>query len=668
MSRVLDFSGFETGNLLAWTQAGTPTIESYGATGDHAVRLNSTDEAISKTFSTTDGELETYTVGCNIEPHVAGIFEMQVTHAGNSWAVRLEYDIDHWELHLLESSISRDETELIVDLYDTINIALVLKPTGGTVFVDGTSTLNYDKDTVGSSGVTLAKWIRTSLGDFLIDDTYVVKSGFPGIIKIAPVRPAVDDLNKLEMAVTGATYHNEAVNVHPEDGDTSYVSTASGIEEDWFVSSLVTDQLDDEDPRKVLALKVSAVSKLISASPTLKIGIITKENDTSTPDFSDTKNLTSSYVEYDYIWENNPESDALWIAGEFWPSVGPEIGIQHSGDARTTQVAGEVALITVSSGKKNRGAGGFDLAFRIPVMGSSQSVTVQTNVDIGGYYGGSTVAIANWSGKIYATISGIGYGSKPTPDAEKTFKSALNGSSPIDVRILYHDKFISVYLNEWWFFTTGFDGMKYKDDLSIKMYSTGWSPTITNIVNRELGDWREAIFIDMETPASSALGSVIQDRPVLIWPNPDGSLRFSYGDSDDGPISLSNNILRKHDRIKSNDPRAAADVIVRGGDVSVMQDSVYATTKGFQTRVYNLGSLDSGAVEAARRLLIRARENAIRHQITIRPDMRVMIGDEISVSYTSVGGRTEAYDMVVESIAMSALYGDGTMTIQGREI
>ena len=666
MSSFLDFSGFESGNLLAWTTAGTPTVETYGSTGDHAVRVNASGEGISKTFS-GHSSLENFTVGCNVSPHATGVFEMEAQHGGNTWEVRLTYSTDHWEVDLREASTSRETTELIMDLYDEVNLALVLKPTGGTVFIDGRPVLNYDDNTVNANGVTLVRYSCITAGDFLVDDTYCVKSGFPGILRVPAVRPQADSEVKLEMSVTGATAHKDAVNVHPNDGDTSYISTSTGTEEDWFDTTPITDQLTDEVPKKVLGYKVTAVSKLVSSSPTVQVAIVTKENTAATPDYGGAENLTSSYAEYSNIWEQNPETLAVWGTGEFYPSSAPSVGVQHNGDARTTQVVAEAAIIVSKSDDINAGSGGFDLQFRIPAMSSGNSVTVQTNVALGSQYGGSTVTIGD-SGSIYCSIGATSTGSKPTPSEQVRYASDVTGASPTDVRIIYHDTFISVYLNGWWFFTAGFEGMKYTDELSIDMYSTGWSPTITNIVNAELGDWREAIYVDMESPASAGLAAVIQDRPVLMWPNPDGTMRFTYGDADGGPITIDNDTLRKHSRTKTNDPRAAADVIVRAGDVAIMHDTTYAVQKGFQTRIYNLGTLDSGGVEAARRLLIRARQNAIRHNITLRPDLRLVIGDEISVSYTSVGGRSEAYNMVVEGISIKVNYGKGTMVLQGREI
>lgn len=666
MSSFLDFSGFESGNLLAWTTAGSPTVETYGSTGDHSVRLNAAGEGISKTFS-GHSILENFTVGCNVSPHATGVFEMEVQHGGNTWEVRLTYSTDHWEVDLREASTSRDTVELMIDLYDEINLALVLKPTGGTVFVDGSPVLNYDDNTVNANGVTYIGYSCISAGNFLVDDVYCVKSGFPGILRMPAVRPQADSQVKLEMSVTGATAHKDAVNVHPNDGDTSYISTSTGTEEDWFDTTPITNQLVDEAPKKVLGYKVTAVSKLVSSTPTVQVGIVTKENTVSTPDYGGSENLSASYDEYSNIWEVNPETLAVWGTGEFYPSSAPTIGVQHNGDARTTQVVGEAAIVVSKAEDINAGSGGFDLQFRMPAIGSGQSITVQTNVSFGGWSDGSTVTIGD-SGSLYCSIGATSGSGKPTPSEQVRYASGITGASPTDVRIIYHDTFISVYLNGWWFFTTGFEGMKYTDNLSIDLYSTGWSPTITNIVNAELGDWREAIYIDMESPSSAGLAAVIQDRPVLLWPNPDGSMRFTYGDADGGPITIDNDTLRRHTRMKGNDPRAAADVYVRAGNVAIMHDTTYAVEKGFQTRIYNLGSLDSGGVEAARRLLIRARQNAIKHQITMRPDMRLVIGDEVSVSYTSVGGRTETYNMVVEGIGVRVNYGKGTMVVQGREI
>jgi hypothetical protein len=229
---------------------------------------------------------------------------------------------------------------------------------------------------------------------------------------------------------------------------------------------------------------------------------------------------------------------------------------------------------------------------------------------------------------------------------------------------------IGIYQNGQWVTTIALDKVDYGDNLTLSLSSYS-SETVSNILISNLSDWREAVWIDLETDGRSALGSVIQQRPIEIIPHPDGSVSIYYEKVRDQIIAVRE--PRDHKYQHSIPAEGASDAIVYGYNVKTLQNLNFARELGFSTKLFRMPDLSTGAVRAANVLLQRALEGAHRDQLTIRPDLALVIGDVYVVIYTASGtGRIESHIIILESISlearMSGPKSSSRMAITGREV
>ena len=209
-----------------------------------------------------------------------------------------------------------------------------------------------------------------------------------------------------------------------------------------------------------------------------------------------------------------------------------------------------------------------------------------------------------------------------------------------------------------------------EDETLIYAYASG-SNSITNVLIAELFDWREAIYVESEMSASSALGSVIQERPVEMTPTMDGGLAFSYDIIRDSFTYIAADTKRmwhSHDRDDRTSFDAGSDAIVYSFDVDFVSNQNFADTEGFITRVFKLSALDTGAKLAGRLLLQKAWERQYIHSIVSRPDVRIEVGDMITFTYVVPGtSRSVNYTVIVEGYSIAMEEGEYVMNIAARE-
>jgi hypothetical protein len=207
--------------------------------------------------------------------------------------------------------------------------------------------------------------------------------------------------------------------------------------------------------------------------------------------------------------------------------------------------------------------------------------------------------------------------------------------------------------------------------LQIWIYAST-SKTIPAVRVVELFDWREAIYVESEMSAQSALGSVIQERPIEIFPTVSGGLSFSYNLKKDvvdyTTPAITKRTFRQHERAIQNNRDAGSDAIVYFADVTFVNDLDFADSDGFLTRVLKLSSLDTGAKRAGQILLEKANERQYAHTLIIRPDARIEYGDIIDFVYILPGTLTEiAYQVIVEANSFQIAEGQSQMSLFGRE-
>jgi len=233
------------------------------------------------------------------------------------------------------------------------------------------------------------------------------------------------------------------------------------------------------------------------------------------------------------------------------------------------------------------------------------------------------------------------------------------------VRIVAHDQFISIYVDKKWIHTFAFEYGYHPLDRYVEMFSSSSTISITNIRKKELSDWREAIFMDMETNSMNAISSVILQRPVDIYPTWDGKLSFSYN-PDRSEVTLAK--VTRHSISDAGDNKACSDGIVYFTNVAVVVDRDYADEHGFTTRMYRFPDLEQDAVNAAKMQQEMAREKMKKHKIICRIMPQLELGDIANVNLSKSGtGTSVDDDIIVESIQYNLVDGKQLMSISGRE-
>ena len=220
-------------------------------------------------------------------------------------------------------------------------------------------------------------------------------------------------------------------------------------------------------------------------------------------------------------------------------------------------------------------------------------------------------------------------------------------------RIVYFANNISIYMNDQWITTKAFDGLVYEDSLTLGIDVIGISFALYNILIKEMSDWREAIFIDLETDGQSAIGSIIQQRYVETVNLSDGSIEFFYDIIRDQLTAT--RIPRSHKYTREVPINGASDAIIYGPlEVRTMQNADFARELGLSTKLMRMPDLTSGATRAVKLILQKEYESRIKHEMIMRPDLALMVGDIYVVAYNASGtGRAESHSIIVESIAFT---------------
>ncbi len=240
------------------------------------------------------------------------------------------------------------------------------------------------------------------------------------------------------------------------------------------------------------------------------------------------------------------------------------------------------------------------------------------------------------------------------------------------IRILFHNEFCTVYIDDSWAYTFAFACTRYPDVLSAEMaYYDGTEAqsgtiSISNVVIKELCDWRDAIFIDLETNTANAIQSIIQQRPIEILPRSNGAIDFFYEPNTRSQVALSN--IRKHTITEDDSKSASSDGIVYFSDVAVISDEDTLEDVGFITRMIRVPELDSGALRAAKVAQKRARQSMYKHHIEGRINLALEVDDVANTSYTPANEhQAHNHSFIVETIQIDLSNGNFTMVAEGRK-
>lgn len=320
--------------------------------------------------------------------------------------------------------------------------------------------------------------------------------------------------------------------------------------------------------------------------------------------------------------------------------------------------------------------GGWDMHFEIPALSSGQWIAVYA----------SNLLLKNPANETQSEAIDLGirnnggvmevYSDPKTGYNDPEYiQISLDPSKAHVMRVLFHEEFASLYADGVWLatFAYGKDNLIWPtNDEQLYLYAyASTSKTLSNVSLSELFDWREAIYVESELSAKSALGSVIQERPVEMAPTPLGDLQFSYNITRD-QVTYTSTQAKKlfftHARSDGTSGDAGSDAVVYFLDITFASSQAFAEEEGFLTRVYKLSGLNTGAGVAASILLEKAYERQFAHSLTMRPDPRVEVGDRISFTYIVPGtAREVTYNIIVEDIGISIEEGNYIMNVRGRE-
>ena len=311
-------------------------------------------------------------------------------------------------------------------------------------------------------------------------------------------------------------------------------------------------------------------------------------------------------------------------------------------------------------------AGGFDVRMTIPVITDTKWVGLLTDVAMveDANITGSAVVFERNGNNLYIEL--LEY---PGYAITKKITSGVDGTKAHDVRVIFHDNFISVYIDESWIVTFSANLADYDTENTISLISDptyGGSATITNIVKSELYVWREGIYIEMETSGMSAIQSAIQERPLIITADSDGKIVFTYDISRDSFNTGSPRVVKQ---IVQESPQAASDALVYADEVFAIPNAQYGADVGWQTRVFRLFTLGGDARFAAQMINRAAIERQTMYDLTLRPDLRAQITDEMTFSENVVShsGESVGDTIIIESISGQMQDGAASQSVTGRK-
>lgn len=234
-----------------------------------------------------------------------------------------------------------------------------------------------------------------------------------------------------------------------------------------------------------------------------------------------------------------------------------------------------------------------------------------------------------------------------------------------DVRVFFYNEFLSIEINGFWVYSYGFSAIEYPVGRpSIELRALLDDIEVSEVRRVELSDGREAVFVDYEASTENAIQSIIQQRPVSIFPSVGRSVIFTYSATKDVVGAV---FVQRFVDAVSDSMQIASDALIYFSDVGISLDEDILKDVGFVTRLYRLSELDTGADRAAETLQRRALEK--RHNVTViqRFDPRVEPMDILHINLIAKGtNRTIDRQIIVENTSVSLRDGDYSMSIGGR--
>jgi hypothetical protein len=247
------------------------------------------------------------------------------------------------------------------------------------------------------------------------------------------------------------------------------------------------------------------------------------------------------------------------------------------------------------------------------------------------------------------------------------FKLDDHPVTSIDLRIFIHNNSVSIWANDKWAYSYSLQFVWYPADSIITTVLSAHGVggmTVTNINKHELGNWREAVFVDYEANSESVIQSIIQQRPLEILPDVDNEIIFTYHNTKDTVVP---NHIISYDEDEVTPSDVSSDGLVYAIELGISLYEKAAKDVGFITRLYRLSELDSGIVNAAKNIQEKALERRHPATVQMRLDPRIEFTDILDLDLTVTGTKTViSRDIIVEGLSIAIQNGSYSLTATGR--
>ena len=307
------------------------------------------------------------------------------------------------------------------------------------------------------------------------------------------------------------------------------------------------------------------------------------------------------------------------------------------------------------------GLGGYDVSFNIASIASGQEVRVFSNsafdsADFADANRRAYVGIKNNSGAYELYL-------RNTALAVLNFFPLTQTVSGL-VRVIAHNEFVSVYVNRVWVHTWALSYVYHPENITVGIVLSTGTATVTDTLLRELSDWRENAWIEIDSTSMNAISSIINQRPIDIWSDYRGYMKFSYTYT---RPTFNLEFVHRH-VIDTADSAGSSDGILYGDAAAPVIDDSFLSDYGFVTRVYRLPDVETGPVRAINHYQELGRQRTKLHSTETRLFASLEIGD-IASNIRTLSGTGTAIDeqFIVEELSINIDAGSNRMNIKGRD-
>lgn len=307
------------------------------------------------------------------------------------------------------------------------------------------------------------------------------------------------------------------------------------------------------------------------------------------------------------------------------------------------------------------GLGGYDLQFTIASLASGQELRVFSNsAFVSGDFADANrrayVGIKNNAGAYELYL-------RDTALTALEFFPMTQTSLGV-VRVIAHNEFVSVYVDRVWVHTWALSYIYHPENISVGIILSTGTATVISTLLRELSDWRENVWVEIDSTSANAISSIVNQRPVDIWSDYRGYVNYAYEYS---RSTFDMEFVYRH-VIDREDTNGSSDGLLYGDAAAPVVDTSFMGDYGFVTRVYRLPDVESGPIRAIKHFQELGRQRTKKHSIDSRIFPSVEIGDIVSVAKTLSGtGTAFSEDAIVEDLRISISAGQNRMAITGRD-